>query len=441
MGRWFSYFLNRKECITIASTELKTSVTYEATGEQTVFNIPFDYLRNSFVKAKIGDDGEPMEYGTDYEVANRQITFTTAPVGMLYVYRETPTDRMVQFMEGSVLKANDMNISTLQQLHIIEENEDWMIDNSFVPNEDKNWDAKDRRIINTADPVNAQDVVTKNYMETVQSGFVQQNTALKDESTKQANIATQKAQLATEKADTATQQADRAQAWAESEESPDSEIDADSPTGDTMSSKEWALYAKQLAQQIGNPVNNVTEKNGKITIKHVNGDNSSFFVGAVDQSTKKLLTSNYDFSTQEEAEQGNDLEKPLNAQRVKQAIEYNHNKDTVVMYINGGTAEKPAEVTINSRYVEKNPFTGYYVSCIVEILLENEWAQPFMSYVSTDNGGRGVTAGLVNENIIIQTGRNYLKMAGYDSGSLSTSAETVKTAPCRVIVSKLGKKG
>lgn len=279
MGRWFSYFLNRKECITIASTELKTSVTYEATGEQTVFNIPFDYLRNSFVKAKIGDDGEPMEYGTDYEVANRQITFTTAPVGMLYVYRETPTDRMVQFMEGSVLKANDMNISTLQQLHIIEENEDWMIDNSFVPNEDKNWDAKERRIINTADPVDAQDVVTKNYMETVQNGFVQQNTALKNEATKQANIATQKAQLATEKADTATQQANRAQAWAESEESPDGEIDADSPTGDTMSAKEWTLYAKEIAENMGNPVTDVDEENGTVTVTKSNGTQSSFKAG------------------------------------------------------------------------------------------------------------------------------------------------------------------
>lgn len=276
MGRWFSYFLNRKECITIASTELKTSVTYEATGEQTVFNIPFDYLRNSFVKAKIGDDGEPMEYGTDYEVANRQITFTTAPVGMLYVYRETPTDRMVQFMEGSVLKANDMNISTLQQLHIIEENEDWMVDNSFVPNEDKSWDAKNRRIINTADPVDAQDVVTKNYMETVQSGFVQQNTLLKDEATKQANIATQKAQTATEKANTAAQQADRAQAWAESETSPDGEDDADSPTSETMSAKEWALYAKQIAENMGNPVTDVGEENGTVTVTKSDGAQSNF---------------------------------------------------------------------------------------------------------------------------------------------------------------------
>ena len=256
MGRWFSYFLHRKECITIASIELKTSVTYEATGEQTVFNIPFDYLRNSFVKAKIGEEGTPMKYGTDYTVANRQITFTTAPVGMLYVYRETPTDRMVQFMEGSVLKATDMNISTLQQLHIIEESQDWTISNAVVFNDETlAWEAKGYRITNVADPVNAQDVVTKHYMETVQDGFVQQNTALKDEATKQANIATQKAQLATEKANTATQQADRAQAWAESEESPDGEPDS-------KSSKTWAVEAAasaSKAETIGNKYGDLDE--------------------------------------------------------------------------------------------------------------------------------------------------------------------------------------
>ena len=102
MGRWFSYFLHRKECITIANI-----------------------IRNSFVKAKIGNDGEPMEYGKDYSVANRQITFTSAPIGTLIIYRETPKERLVNYMEGSVLKANDMNITTIQQLHIIEEATDW----------------------------------------------------------------------------------------------------------------------------------------------------------------------------------------------------------------------------------------------------------------------------------------------------------------------------
>lgn len=71
---------------------------------------------------------------------------------------------------------------------------------------------------------------------------------------------------------------DKAQAWAESDESPDGETDTDSPTGDTMSSKEWALYAKQLAQQIGNPVVSVTESNGTVTVAKSDGAQNTFGV-------------------------------------------------------------------------------------------------------------------------------------------------------------------
>ena len=278
MGRWFSYFLNRKECITIASTELKTSVTYEATGEQTVFNIPFDYLRNSFVKAKIGDDGEPMEYGTDYEVANRQITFTTAPVGLLYVYRETSTDRMVQFMEGSVLKAADMNLSTLQQLHIIEEGQDWTRENSILLDEEDNaWEARNAPIKNVGDPVNPQDAVTKKYIEDVKTGFISVMTQTKDSciaalnstketfstfvSNKTDEVTTLKNQAETAAAN-ADNSAELAQRWAESDNSPDGEAES-------KSSKTWAAEAAQsadealqAAESVGDPYTSISEENG-----------------------------------------------------------------------------------------------------------------------------------------------------------------------------------
>lgn len=449
----------------------ESRIIFNGNGTATEFPYSFAIINDTDVKVMTVDpDGMETVLDSDYyvDVTASKVIYPGYPPGeepaeserppvlptgwQLVVYRDIPITQEANL--GNVWPFNVIE-DALDKITMILQNiydgfkRSFKVSQSapadidiYVPieaNKALKWNADGTQIVTTVDPADV----------------LPQAQNLLQQTTEQANIATNKANAATNKANAAAESAvsaatsetnaanseDKAQAWAESETSPDGETDADSPTSETMSAKEWALYAKQLAQQIGNPVNNVTEKNGKITIKHVNGDNSSFFVGAVDQSTKKLLTSNYDFSTQEEAEQGNDLEKPLNAQRVKQAIEYNHNKDTVVMYINGGTAENPAEVTINSRYVEQNPFTGYYVSCIVEILVENEWAQPFMAYVSADNGGRGVTAGLVNENIIIQTGLNYLKMAGCDSGSLSTSTQAVKTAPCRVIVSKLGKKG
>lgn len=72
--------------------------------------------------------------------------------------------------------------------------------------------------------------------------------------------------------------ADNAQKWAESAESPDNQIDADSPTGDTMSAKEWALYAKELALKIGNPVISTTESNGTVTVRKSDGSKNTFTV-------------------------------------------------------------------------------------------------------------------------------------------------------------------
>ena len=65
--------------------------------------------------------------------------------------------------------------------------------------------------------------------------------------------------------------AELAQAWAESDESPDGETDSESPTSETMSAKEWALYAKQITVNIGNPVVDVTESGGALSVIKADG--------------------------------------------------------------------------------------------------------------------------------------------------------------------------
>lgn len=103
---------------------------------------------------------------------------------------------------------------------------------------------------------------------------------LLQQTTQQANTATEKANAAavseTNAAESESNAAssetnaaaseEMAQKWAESETSPDGEDDADSPTGDTMSAKEWALYAKEIAENMGNPVTSITESNGQLEI-------------------------------------------------------------------------------------------------------------------------------------------------------------------------------
>ena len=185
----FSLF-NAKEVISISETRLKTSVTYKGTGTQTQYDFPFDYLRKSFIKVKIDD---VLQDTSEYNVDNRSILFNTAPAAdsIIIIYRETATERLVSWADASVLKASDMTISQVQQLHILEEGQDWSkLNTIYLDKTDNSWEGNNHKIKNVSYPVNDDDVVTKGYMETVQDGFVMANTALKDEATKQAGIAT-----------------------------------------------------------------------------------------------------------------------------------------------------------------------------------------------------------------------------------------------------------
>lgn len=162
------------------ATELKTSITYTGTGSQKLFDIPFDYLRTSFVKTNVDDI--VLTYGEDYVIINRQIEFTVAPISGSHVviYRETTTDRLVSWADASVLKASDMTINQVQQLHILEEQQDWTKTNNIVMEGTIGWNARFHRIINVGDPVEPQDAVTKQYVEDVKTGFISEMIKVKN---------------------------------------------------------------------------------------------------------------------------------------------------------------------------------------------------------------------------------------------------------------------
>lgn len=158
---------------------LKTVVYFEATGSQTSFSFGFDYLRPAFIKADL--NGTPLTYRDDYTVSANNIVFKEAPQGTLRIYRETSVTPLVDFIAGSVLKATDMTISQVQQLHLIEEKGDSLSENSMITDEDsKQWQGRNLRITNILDPVNDKDVVTKGYIESVKVGFVSAMVAVKD---------------------------------------------------------------------------------------------------------------------------------------------------------------------------------------------------------------------------------------------------------------------
>lgn len=264
------------------TTGFKARVEYKVTdGTQTTYTFPFSYLRKKFVMVSIlhSDATETaLEYGVDYTVNNLSVSLTTpAQVGEhIIIYRQTSTDKIVTWNDGSILLARDMNTEDAQMLHLQEEQQDYImahaISTKVTSDKEVLWDALNHRVINVSDPKDPQDAVTKHYMESVQNGFVTTNTILVQEATKQASAA-KTSQEAAKTSETNAKASEtnselshqKAKKWAEATDSPDGEADTDSTTGKTQSSKEWALYSKTKAQESATSATNAksSETNAK----------------------------------------------------------------------------------------------------------------------------------------------------------------------------------
>lgn len=257
------------------SQNLKTSVSFVGDGTTNKFYFGFDYINKQFVKVQIGNEGQSLTYPSDYTVDDRSVVLKDTPaVGVaIRVYRETSSDRIVEWADGAFIKASQMTLENLQQLHLIEEAQDYPILNSLSKYPDGvNFNALGSRVINVSDPKDPQDAVTKHYMESVQNGFVTANTILVQEATKQASAA-KTSQEAAKTSETNAKASEtnselshqKAKKWAEATDSPDGEADTDSTTGKTQSSKTWALYSKTKAQEAATSATNAksSETNAK----------------------------------------------------------------------------------------------------------------------------------------------------------------------------------
>lgn len=144
-----------------------TLIIYQGTGSQTDYTVPFDYLKKSFVNVSLeGEEltgGDPGDTGADYYfIDNTTIRLKVAPPAgqFLTVRRYTSeTERVITFKDASVLKANDLDTSQLQAFHIAAEARD-VINDALIQNNDGNWDAKNKRIVRVADPVDPHDAMT-----------------------------------------------------------------------------------------------------------------------------------------------------------------------------------------------------------------------------------------------------------------------------------------
>lgn len=188
---------------------IKTVLTYQLDGSNRDFNIPFEYLARKFVVVTlIGVDRKVLTLNTDYRFATRTTISLTKAWGPADGYTTielrrvtSTTDRLVDFTDGSILRAYDLNVAQIQTMHVAEEARDLTADTIGV-NNDGHLDARGRRIVNLANAVDDRDAVPFGQLKTMnQNAWDAQNKAkqYRDEAEQFKNTSKEQAGISTTK--------------------------------------------------------------------------------------------------------------------------------------------------------------------------------------------------------------------------------------------------
>lgn len=153
---------------------IKTVLTYQLDGSTRDFNIPFEYLARKFVVVTlIGVDRKVLTLNTDYRFATRTTISLIKAWGPADGYTTielrratSTTDRLVDFTDGSILRAYDLNVAQIQTMHVAEEARDLTADTLGV-NNDGHLDARGRRIVNLANAGDDRDAVPFGQLKTM----------------------------------------------------------------------------------------------------------------------------------------------------------------------------------------------------------------------------------------------------------------------------------
>lgn len=144
-----------------------TIAFYTGDGVTTDFTVPFDYLAKKFVRVSLGvtilKGGDYGDTSKDYYFLDKTKVRLKVPPQegeVLTIRRYTSaTDRVVSFKDASVLKATDLDVSSVQTIHIAEEARD-IINDALIKDKEGNWDAKGNRIVNVGTPEADSDAMT-----------------------------------------------------------------------------------------------------------------------------------------------------------------------------------------------------------------------------------------------------------------------------------------
>ena len=151
----------------------KATIFYEWEQGKSAYSFPFHYLSKQFVKVRVdhANTSTLLEYNRDYTIEGQTLTFTPAQPfvsgATLCIYRQTPTGSLVDFSDGSLLLASEMDRLSTQLLHVEEENSDLIASTGMFADDDNAWQGQGRRIKNLSNPQNPQDAVTLNYLDSI----------------------------------------------------------------------------------------------------------------------------------------------------------------------------------------------------------------------------------------------------------------------------------
>ena len=147
-------------------------VRYTGDGSTTAYAIPFSYRVVADITVLVA--GVATTAFT-YNGAGTQITFTSAPANLAKIeIRRTTSQatKLVDYASGSVLTESDLDTDSDQAFYMAQEAIDDSGDVIKTSGSTFQWDAQTLKIQNVVDPALAQEVATKNYVDTASTSQV-----------------------------------------------------------------------------------------------------------------------------------------------------------------------------------------------------------------------------------------------------------------------------
>lgn len=175
----------------------QTEITTNATGSTSTFPFPFKYVKETDVKVTL--DGAPQTLNTHYTFATSSITFTSAPTGLVRIFRDTDlSEATAEFFPGSAIRAQDLNNNNDQVLFSALERKERSL-NTTGGALSGELDMANNKIINVGTPTANGDATNKTYVDAIQNA----NDAALNTAVSNAQGAQSAAELARDAAQTA----------------------------------------------------------------------------------------------------------------------------------------------------------------------------------------------------------------------------------------------